>query len=924
MKSDTGTPHTEPTAADVACQGLSVAPQTAAGPIGHANELLLDDIARSLKPADPPDDNEQATNPRVVPTGTTESKPGNAEEDSAAAQLLLGIGSLSGSEDGEEQRNDGDIKQNEEGAHAEPQAPNRRPRRRCAANINVLVAAELASEDDLLPEETLTRSKPATRRNTAEPKQNSSSEFPGQDEEQPPRDGGDNDNDNDDDADDFPRRFTPAREAAAPSREGSEQPDRCPSTGYEPGALLSDAGPPSESGPVAAPTDEQEHVSPAMPPFGLSLPNAAMLQHGLSIPLMPTMFPSTSASSKSELTNLCEKFLSAFGHLHPDGSASLLMLNDVAETLGVPRRRLYDVINVFESIDIMRRIGKLQYEFCGYDHLPQLLQQLANDEIAGLPVEDRIRRAPANGRNSLGSQQSKRAKAVADAAPGAPDQVPQEEDPGVIVHPGPPPPRTTSHSLYVLSRRLVRMLLTTTGAISLANAAAILVGPGGVTDPMESRSQSQITVERRLYDIGSILCSLGLVERVYLKKRQPAFEWIYGWRPGDTHAPPELAVATIARQPPPPMHTVIAHRHAMEAVGGRRKKNAAAVTGGGKSNKKQRVGGGPKGGGASMSMSASMMHPASLVMAGFPGMMPTIPGMMPSPASWMFASPAEMQGHAIPMSMSPSALSSMAPAAASMSPADAEKMMQWQSFFNPVVMGGMLGQGAVPDMSGFSLQQMQQMSVPMQLQMQMLSAGGQPVQPSHPQTRDGAVAASREQAFVSASGLMPPSALLSPGGLPSEFLATTRQQQQQQQQPQQPRGPVGSHRGMMQQQRAPAAGFEAPTAMWNERQMMHFQQQQPQQPPSELPQGMTMQDMLAFQVPSGLPQQHYMQPPAGQGSMGRGGSVPPMQFSMGQMSMMAGIPGMMQPEGMQGLGVIPGSLPHHDQRTGHAPGNGGL
>ena len=151
-----------------------------------------------------------------------------------------------------------------------------------------------------------------------------------------------------------------------------------------------------------------------------------------------------------------------------------------------------------------------------------------------------------------------------------------------------------SHSLWVLSRRLVRMLLKQEGPIALTAAAAVLVGPGGVSDPSKHRSQTQvgparppsrtagqraaaddclllllllpllllplrpplrvvlcavaaasahpsalrcsrrcprrcprrlllqITVERRLYDIGSILCSVGLLERIYMKKRYAA------------------------------------------------------------------------------------------------------------------------------------------------------------------------------------------------------------------------------------------------------------------------------------------------------------------------------------------------------------------------------------------------------------------
>ncbi len=49
-----------------------------------------------------------------------------------------------------------------------------------------------------------------------------------------------------------------------------------------------------------------------------------------------------------------------------------------------------------------------------------------------------------------------------------------------------------SHSLWVLSRRLVRMLLKQKGPIALTAAAAVLVGPGGVSDPSKHRSQTQV------------------------------------------------------------------------------------------------------------------------------------------------------------------------------------------------------------------------------------------------------------------------------------------------------------------------------------------------------------------------------------------------------------------------------------------------
>ena len=54
------------------------------------------------------------------------------------------------------------------------------------------------------------------------------------------------------------------------------------------------------------------------------------------------------------------------------------------------------------------------------------------------------------------------------------------------------------------------------GPIPLADAAAALIGSEVAT---HKRPQAQITVERRLYDIGSILSSVGLIEKTYLGKR---------------------------------------------------------------------------------------------------------------------------------------------------------------------------------------------------------------------------------------------------------------------------------------------------------------------------------------------------------------------------------------------------------------------
>lgn len=197
---------------------------------------------------------------------------------------------------------------------------------------------------------------------------------------------------------------------------------------------------------------------------------------------------------KSELMLLCEKFQRRFGGLDEHGRPQQIMLKEAVAELGVSRRRLYDIINVLEAVEVVRRTGKLTYEWRGLAHLPTLLQRLCREEFTGVPVEERLKRTPAVG--------------------AVPDEGPRIED------------VRTMHTLWALSRKFVRVLLTRKGPLPLTEVATLLMDDGVAA---QRKNQTQITIERRLYDIGSILTAVGLIEKTYLGKRQPAFMWKLPW-----------------------------------------------------------------------------------------------------------------------------------------------------------------------------------------------------------------------------------------------------------------------------------------------------------------------------------------------------------------------------------------------------------
>ncbi|XP_062018236.1 E2F transcription factor-like E2FE [Rosa rugosa] len=184
---------------------------------------------------------------------------------------------------------------------------------------------------------------------------------------------------------------------------------------------------------------------------------------------------------QKSLSLLCSNFLSLYNR--DDGATALIGLDDAASRLGVVRRRIYDIVNVLESVGLLSRKSKNTYTWKGFGAVPNALKELREEGLDLTPIP-----AACNNNNTL--DETKREK-----------------------------------SLALLAQNFVKLFVCTgseSKSISLDEAAKLLLGVGDAHNVSVMR-----TKVRRIYDIANVLSSVNLIEKTHTADTgKPAYRWL--------------------------------------------------------------------------------------------------------------------------------------------------------------------------------------------------------------------------------------------------------------------------------------------------------------------------------------------------------------------------------------------------------------
>uniref|UniRef100_A0A2I3GIB7 Transcription factor E2F7 n=1 Tax=Nomascus leucogenys TaxID=61853 RepID=A0A2I3GIB7_NOMLE len=217
---------------------------------------------------------------------------------------------------------------------------------------------------------------------------------------------------------------------------------------------------------------------------------------------------------------LCQKFLARYPSYPLSTEKTTISLDEVAVSLGVERRRIYDIVNVLESLHLVSRVAKNQYGWHGRHSLPKTLknlQRLGEEQ----KYEEQMACLQQKELDLIDYKFGERKK----------DGDPDSQEQQLLDFPEPDCPSSSANSrkdksLRIMSQKFVMLFLVSKTKIVTLDVAAKILIEESQDAPDHSKFKTKV---RRLYDIANVLTSLALIKKVHVTEergRKPAFKWI--------------------------------------------------------------------------------------------------------------------------------------------------------------------------------------------------------------------------------------------------------------------------------------------------------------------------------------------------------------------------------------------------------------
>ncbi|KAE9449201.1 hypothetical protein C3L33_18909, partial [Rhododendron williamsianum] len=192
----------------------------------------------------------------------------------------------------------------------------------------------------------------------------------------------------------------------------------------------------------------------------------------------------------------------AFLKLYNQDGVDSIGLDDAANRLGVERRRIYDIVNILESVGVLSKKAKNQYFWRGFGGIPKALDTLKEEALNenlstsssclsdyNVSHDYLYEGLPTSGKDK----------------PSASCKVDSRKE----------------KSLGLLTQNFIKLFISSKADLMTLDyvAKALL---GDIHDPTAMR-----TKVRRLYDIANVFSSINLIEKTHHpESRKPAFRWL--------------------------------------------------------------------------------------------------------------------------------------------------------------------------------------------------------------------------------------------------------------------------------------------------------------------------------------------------------------------------------------------------------------